>query len=87
MRIDVFGSEWRVADLSGIEVQFEPLMSWFRIPNLEAPLVIIAIINNFSEQLLVKTSAIRIDKSRILTSGPFHVKHLPDYWKWHLAID
>ena len=46
-------------------------MSLYGIPNLEAPLVIIAVINNLSEQLLAKTSAIRIGKAINTYVGTF----------------
>lgn len=46
--INIVGGERRFADLGRVEVQFEPLMSLCRFLNLEAPLVIITIIDDFS---------------------------------------
>ncbi len=46
--INVAGGKRRFEDLRRVEVQFEPLMSLCRFLDLEAPLVIFAIISDFS---------------------------------------
>ena len=52
-RVSILGRQVRVAELRGIKIQLEPLISLDSIVNFETPLVILTIVSNLPAKIVI----------------------------------